>query len=99
MNLDCYCWECRKDNVVFKLDDGHLKFYITEAMNRVFLCPICGHKRCPHATSHKETCTGSNEPGQLGSTLASIQTQIVDYWILWKARIKQILDPISFYGL
>ena len=68
MNLDCYCWECRKDNVVFKLNDGNLKFDITEAMNRVFLCPICGHKRCPHATSHKEACTGSNEPGQLGST-------------------------------
>ena len=67
MNLDCYCWECRKDHVVFKLNEESLKFNITEGMNRVFLCPVCGNKRCPRATSHREPCSGSNEPGQLGS--------------------------------
>jgi len=34
---------------------------------RMFLCPICGHKRCPKATNHRLKCTGSNEPGQKGS--------------------------------
>jgi len=31
------------------------------------LCEHCGNKRCPHATNHHHRCTGSNEPGQLGS--------------------------------
>lgn len=67
MKSDCYCWECRKDNIVFKLDHGKNKMTITEGMNRIFLCPECGNKRCPRATSHREHCSGSNEPGQLGS--------------------------------
>jgi len=33
----------------------------------MILCPICGNKRCPHATDHRHACTGSNEPGQAGS--------------------------------
>jgi hypothetical protein len=31
------------------------------------VCTICGNKRCPHATNHENRCTGSNEPGQVGS--------------------------------
>ena len=34
---------------------------------RMILCGECGNKRCPHATDHRFTCTGSNEPGQTGS--------------------------------
>lgn len=30
-------------------------------------CGICGCKRCPHSDDHDNTCTNSNEPGQLGS--------------------------------
>lgn len=33
----------------------------------MILCPICGNKRCPHANDHRNTCTNSNEPGQVGS--------------------------------
>ena len=33
----------------------------------MFFCPTCGNKRCPHATDHREPCSGSNDPGQLGS--------------------------------
>lgn len=36
-------------------------------MGGMILCPICGNKRCPHATAHHLGCTGSNEPGQVGS--------------------------------
>ena len=36
-------------------------------VGRMFLCPTCGNKRCPHATDHRHECTGSNEPGQPGS--------------------------------
>lgn len=34
---------------------------------RMFVCPECGNKRCPRANSHKNKCTGNNEPGQEGS--------------------------------
>ena len=34
----------------------------------MILCETCGNKRCPHATDHRNTCTGSNEPGQKGSS-------------------------------
>lgn len=41
----------------------------TEAMARfMVLCPECGNKRCPKAAHHENQCTGSNEPGQPGST-------------------------------
>lgn len=35
---------------------------------RMIVCSICGNKRCPHATNHINECTGSNEPGQKGSS-------------------------------
>lgn len=31
------------------------------------VCPTCGNKRCPKATWHDNPCSGSNEPGQVGS--------------------------------
>ncbi|WP_313082622.1 hypothetical protein [Pulveribacter sp.] len=36
--------------------------------SRMSLCPECGNKRCPRATYHDNACTGSNEPGQKGSS-------------------------------
>lgn len=35
---------------------------------KMALCPQCGNKRCPRATHHDNSCTGSNEPGQKGSS-------------------------------
>lgn len=40
---------------------------LLEHWPRMILCPKCGNKRCPHANDHRNTCTGSNEPGQPGS--------------------------------
>jgi len=34
---------------------------------QMIICPTCGCKRCPHATDHRNTCTGSNDVGQIGS--------------------------------
>lgn len=34
---------------------------------RMIVCPECGNKRCPKASDHTLSCTGSNEPGQPGS--------------------------------
>jgi len=36
-------------------------------MTMMVLCQTCGNKRCPHATDHRNACTGSNDPGQRGS--------------------------------
>lgn len=49
----CWCETCRP---------------VTFADMRMVLCPICGNKRCPHATFHGNACTASNDPGQPGSS-------------------------------
>lgn len=54
----CWCYECNKDVLV-----QNLPYHWT----RMIVCPICGNKRCPHATYHALPCTNSNEPGQPGS--------------------------------
>lgn len=33
----------------------------------MLVCPICGNKRCPHASDHELACTGSNASDQPGS--------------------------------
>lgn len=53
---NCWCAQCLP--------------FVKRALWTVFemiLCPICGNKRCPHANDHRNACTGSNEPGQVGS--------------------------------
>lgn len=48
----------------------NLSAQIDYGLVRMFCCETCGNKRCPHATDHRLTCTGSNEPGQPGSSYA-----------------------------
>jgi hypothetical protein len=50
---DCSCEACRP---------------LTMTDMRMVLCETCGNKRCPHATNHRNACTGSNEVGQKGSS-------------------------------
>lgn len=49
---DCWCLTCRP---------------VTLNDMRFVVCPDCGNKRCPRANDHRNSCTGSNEPGQEGS--------------------------------
>ncbi|MBX4598724.1 hypothetical protein CF041_16650 [Klebsiella pneumoniae] len=49
---DCWCRTCRP---------------VTLNDMRFVVCPDCGNKRCPRANDHRNSCTGSNEPGQEGS--------------------------------
>lgn len=49
---DCWCRTCRP---------------VTMSDMRFVVCPECGNKRCPHANDHRNACTGSNDPGQIGS--------------------------------
>ena len=51
----CWCLTCRP----MRFEDPY--------SIRMALCPTCGNKRCPKANGHRNTCTGSNEPGQPGS--------------------------------
>lgn len=59
---DCSCHSCRP---------------VTFADSRFVVCPECGNKRCPHANDHRNTCTGSNEPGQEGSAYPAVPQQEV----------------------
>ena len=56
----CGCYRCTME----RREPGLASFF---EVNRMFLCPDCGNKRCPKATYHGEPCSGSNEPGQRGS--------------------------------
>jgi hypothetical protein len=42
---------------------------------RMVLCPTCQNKRCPHASDCTYQCTGSNEPGQVGSSYEHVTLQ------------------------
>ncbi|MFU1871684.1 hypothetical protein [Citrobacter portucalensis] len=56
----CWCSTCRP---------------VTMNDMRFVVCPECGNKCCPHANDHRNDCTGSNEPGQVGSTYPSAPQQ------------------------
>ncbi|HIC8898354.1 hypothetical protein LWT81_16575 [Enterobacter hormaechei] len=58
----CWCRTCRP---------------ITLTDMRFVVCPDCGNKRCPHANDHRNSCTGSNEPGQEGSAYPAAPQQEV----------------------
>jgi hypothetical protein len=65
----CTCHACIKAH---DIRDAGGRFPLSAT--RMILCPICGNKRCPHATDHRCHCTGSNEPGQPGSAYARTST-------------------------
>lgn len=49
--VECGCWACLGDVPVMQM----------------VVCAICGNKRCPHANDHRNACTHSNAPSQIGS--------------------------------
>ena len=57
----CWCLTCRP----MRVDDP-------ESI-RMALCPTCGNKRCPKANNHSLACSGSNAPGQPGSSWEHVQ--------------------------
>ncbi len=60
----CGCLQCLRDR-----NEGYWigKMFLPAESGRMILCEKCGNKRCPHATDHRNACTGSNESGQPGS--------------------------------
>ena len=61
-NTDCVSCDAHRSELQKTKGD-----IIAALMTRMILCPECGNKRCPKATHHDNACTGSNEPGQVGS--------------------------------
>lgn len=57
----CGCWECVERIVSARPFPRNLEYPFV-------VCETCGNKRCPHAQSHENVCTGSNAPGQPGAT-------------------------------
>jgi hypothetical protein len=54
------CWNCI---------EGAPDYWERYPLGYPFLlvCSLCGNKRCPHATDHRQACTRSNATGQKGS--------------------------------
>lgn len=62
--IQCECHRCIDEkNMTAELFGTTVPLSTT----KMILCPVCGNKRCPHASDHYLPCTGSNEPGQAGS--------------------------------
>ncbi|HEP0294907.1 TPA: DUF551 domain-containing protein [Klebsiella aerogenes] len=91
---DCWCRTCRP----VALND-----------TRFVVCPDCGNKRCPRANDHRNSCTGSNEPGQEGSAYPadphatpaldpeqSVVT-VSDTWISVSERMPKVGDEILYF--
>lgn len=60
---DCWCRTCRP---------------LTVTDMRFVVCPECGNKRCPRANDCRNICSGSNEPGQQGSSYPAAPQQEAD---------------------
>lgn len=61
----CWCLECEDRDA--KTVEGLTGDGMKTLSRFMVVCPECGNKRCPRASDHNEGCTGSNEPGQVGS--------------------------------
>lgn len=62
-NPGCWCRTCRPVAI------NDMRFVV---------CPDCGNKRCPRANDHRNSCTGSNEPGQEGSAYPADPQEVPD---------------------
>lgn len=61
---DCECLRCLRESTE-TVDMSKIVEWFPRA--KMILCGDCGNKRCPKASDHRMACTGSNEPGQVGS--------------------------------
>ena len=63
----CGCFRCTAARVAADPNPEMLIPGVPVALHRMFLCGVCGNKRCPKSDDHRNSCTASNDPGQLGS--------------------------------
>lgn len=64
-------YTCYRHDPPPPLELGNPPISMVGFRQRMYVCDLCGHKRCPRATDCTFSCTGSNEPGQVGSMYAS----------------------------
>lgn len=55
------------------------------------VCQKCGNKRCPHVQNHHRACSGSNEPGQVGSGYGRPIVAWAPTWNDWSPDIAEEL--------
>lgn len=60
---DCICHACIQEH---DIRSTPMPFARLQA-SMMIVCPVCGNKRCPRASDHRNKCTNSNRPGQEGS--------------------------------
>lgn len=65
--LICHCLKCDTDRWQLMQNKENNDVLGRPECMRMYVCLICGNKRCPHSDDHQNPCTGSNEPGQNGS--------------------------------
>lgn len=67
MNTPCGCIQCQIDRANALPPDQLFRGITGMDPHFRYACELCGNKRCPHHSDHRNACTGSNEPGQEGS--------------------------------
>ena len=68
---NCQCLRCVQERDGAEVMIDSLQTTIPVEMTRMFVCAICGNKRCPHSDDHRNACTNSNDSGQPGSRYAA----------------------------
>lgn len=66
----CGCHRCYDKRLLMMKTqniDSEINVYFDPSLGFRYACEICGNKRCPHHSDHRNACTDSNEPGQPGS--------------------------------
>lgn len=61
-HTECWCAVCEREAKESLFADGKMD-WLGLASNFMHLCPDCGSKRCPKATYHGYSCSGSSESG------------------------------------
>lgn len=91
---ECLCHACIKEHDIRSPSMP----YAALSVSIMIVCEICGNKRCPHANDHRNECTRSNEPNQVGSWTGSEEHPFQAIFDLGKRlaaeREKRILDTL-----
>ena len=73
----CHCLNCDTETWLLIPEETRSRF--PPNLTQMYLCAICGHKRCPHSDDHRNACTFSNAPGQIGSRYTEQPEQVKPY--------------------
>ena len=66
---ECLCIACCEER---RQRESYPYIIGQDLENFRYACEICGNKRCPHHSDHRNPCTDSNESGQPGSVYTKV---------------------------